>query len=133
MSDSQLNPPAGDAPMRSVKVLIVEDSALIAIFLEEVLTDMGWQAIGPATSVAAACALAGEADIDAAIVDVNLHGEMAWDVASALVRRGVPFMFSTGYDSATIVPPCFASVPVIAKPFSVTEIEERLRILIPEG
>jgi len=116
------------APPRR-KVLVVEDSALLAMLLEDVLEELGWEVVGPATRVAAACELARHAEFEVALLDVNLNGEMAWDVADLLKHRGVPFAFSTGYDGATVMPPQFADTPVIAKPYALKEVGRKLREL----
>jgi len=130
MPDLPLGSGECDATVRTTRVLIVEDTALIALCLEDLLADMGWEAVGPASSVATACALARDADIDAAIVDVDLNGVMAWEVVTALQRRCVPFMLTTGYDRAAVVPNSLAGVPVIAKPFSIAEVGSQLRTLM---
>jgi DNA-binding response OmpR family regulator len=122
----QSDPPAAARP----KVLIVEDSPLVAMVLEEFIAELGWESVGPATRVAAACAMAREAEFDVALVDVNLDGEMSWPVGAALRERGAPFAFATGYDGASILPPEFRGTPVIAKPFALEEVKRRIEELL---
>jgi len=113
------------------RVLVVEDAALVAMLLEEMLDDLGFDVIGPASDHASACQMARQPGIDAAILDVNLHGKMSWDVAALLKEANVPFAFSTGYDSATMLPPHLADIPVLTKPFDLGQLESQLHALVP--
>jgi chemotaxis family two-component system sensor kinase Cph1 len=112
------------------RILVVEDAALVAIVLEEMLEELGVDVIGPASDHASACQMAREADITAAILDVNLHGVMSWDVAMLLKEANIPFVFSTGYDSASMLPPELADVPVMTKPFDFDHLERQVRSLV---
>ena len=86
--------------------------------------------VGPATRLAEAVSLARQADIDVAILDVNLAGEFVWEAAEALQDRAIPFVFSTGYDSESILPSRFAGSPIISKPFLLEDLERRLREMV---
>ena len=110
-------PDAG--PLRGRRLLLVEDEYMIAADLALSLEHYGVEVVGPAGSVEDALALI-EADraIDAAVLDINLGGERVYPVAEALVRRGVPFVFATGYD-AWAVPPAYAEAPRCEKPVDV--------------
>jgi chemotaxis family two-component system sensor kinase Cph1 len=114
------------------RILVVEDAALVAMLLEEMLDDLGFDVIGPATDHASACQMAREPGITAAILDVNLHGRMSWDVAGLLKEANVPFAFSTGYDSATVLPPHLSDVPVLTKPFDSEHLERQIRALVAQ-
>ena len=114
----------------SPRLLIVEDSFLVLLTVEGMCEDLGWQVVGPATRLDEALILARSADFDAALLDINLDGEMSWEVADVLTARGIPFTFSTGYDHATILPPHLLNADVIAKPYRVDELAQRVRHLI---
>jgi len=114
------------------RILVVEDAALVAMLLEEMLDDLGFDVIGPATDYASACQMAREPGITAAILDVNLHGRMSWDVAGLLKEANVPFAFSTGYDSATMLPPHLSDVPVLTKPFDSEHLERQIHALVAQ-
>jgi chemotaxis family two-component system sensor kinase Cph1 len=105
----------------------VEDSFLVITLLEEIFEDLGWQFVGPATRVVDALQLASTGVFDAALLDVNLNGEMSWEVARVLAERGVPFVFSTGYNIKTMLPAHLAGTPVIGKPFRIREVEDKIR------
>ena len=98
------------------RVLIVEDEYYLADDARSALCDTGAEVLGPVATVNEARTLieAGSA-IDAVLLDVNLRGEMAFDVADTLHSRGIPFAFVTGYDRAAI-PDRFAGTARLQKP-----------------
>jgi hypothetical protein len=55
-------------------------------------------------------------------LDVNLGGEHVFPVADELVRRGVPVIFATGYDAASVLPPAHRDRPRLEKPFGAGEL-----------
>ena len=84
------------------RILIVEDDAIIAMVLEEMLLDLGAAVVGPAASVSRGVELASAGDIDVAIVDLNLGGTRSDPVMAALSAAGTPFVIASGYgESAT--------------------------------
>ncbi|MBV9813244.1 MAG: response regulator [Acetobacteraceae bacterium] len=98
------------------RLLVVEDEYLVAMDLAAALRDRGAEVIGPVGSVSDALALlAATADIDGAVLDINLRGQNVFPIADALRHRGVPFVFATGYDPWTI-PDSYADVPRLQKP-----------------
>jgi chemotaxis family two-component system sensor kinase Cph1 len=109
------------------RLLIVEDSYLVILTLEAMCEDLSWTVVGPATRLEEAIRLARTETFDAALLDVNLDGEMSWEVASILKERGIPFAFSTGYDQANILPDHLAGSQIFAKPYLMADVESRLR------
>ncbi len=98
------------------RILVVEDEEMIAMLLEDYLMDLGCEVAGHATTVAGALGLVEQAQpFDAALLDMNLCGELVTPVANALSAAGIPFCFMTGLgaDAAT----GFAEAPTIGKPF----------------
>ena len=70
--------------------------------------------------------------IDAAVLDVNLNGQMSYPVADALAARGVPFVFSTGYNKVRL-PNSYQNFPVLQKPFDRLKLGDTLaKLLTPE-
>jgi DNA-binding response OmpR family regulator len=92
--------------------------------------DLGWTMIGPATRLAEALSLARTEAFDAALLDVNLDGEMSWEVATILKRRGIPFAFSTGYNEVGILPDGLEDSEIFAKPYRIADVERRLRLMV---
>ena len=107
------------------RVLVVEDEAAIAMLLEDMLLDFGCEIVGPAARLATALDLAQRETFDIAILDVNVAGEPIYPVAEALVEKGVPLIFSTGYGGAGIKVP-FRGRPVVQKPFSQSDLKRTL-------
>lgn len=122
--------PAPAQRERSRRILLVEDSSLVVMTIETMIEDLGWKLVGPATRLAQALSLADSEEVDAALLDVNLDGEMSWEVARVLKRKGVPFLFTTGYDKSTVLPDDLAGAQFVNKPFTSKEIERQLRALM---
>ncbi len=97
------------------RVLVVEDEALVAMMIQDFLTENGHAVIGPISRASEALLAAKEDDFDAAVLDINLGDGMAYPVAEILAERGVPFVFVTGYEADTI-DDRFSEVPVLQKP-----------------
>jgi CheY-like chemotaxis protein len=109
------------------RILVVEDSFLLVTLIEDMFDDFGWKVVGPASTKAEALLMVECEMFDAALLDINLDGEMSWDVAVAIKDRGIPFVFSTGYDTATLLPDYLAGSLVLGKPFRRNQLEQRLR------
>ena len=107
--------------MSDRRALVAEDSLLILIDLETVLGGCGIEIVGPASTLQETLALA-DADIaDIALLDINLNGEMVYPAADILIERGVPVIFTTGYDGA-VLPPQYWDVPIVRKPYKDSEL-----------
>ena len=108
-----------------IKVLIVEDEGFVALLIEDMLQDLGCEIVASVAGLKEACGIAETAQIDLAVLDVNLGGERSFPVAHILQERRVPFMFSTGYGTSGL-PVEFSGCPVLGKPFSAKALEEML-------
>lgn len=113
-----------------VKILIVEDDALIAMELEERLGELGHVVLGPALSLEAAEKLAAETRPDAALLDANLAGKSSVALGAALVAQGVRIAFCTGYDKIKDLPPELQGVLVLTKPISDADLQAGLKKLL---
>lgn len=117
----------GSDVLRDARVLVVEDEILVAALLEERLESLGCQVIGPASSVGEALdLLRAEADVDAAVLDVNLGGEKVFPVADMLAEREIPFLFATAY-GASGVDRAHNERAVLDKPYHERALEHALR------
>lgn len=112
-----------ETPMRgtraegaTLRVLVVEDSMLMAEVLSDALQDAGYQVVGPVPDLESGRTLALERDLDGALLDINLFGQFCFPIAEVLERRGIPFLFLTGYDSPQMIPPSFRAVRRLSKP-----------------
>ncbi|MDB5365418.1 MAG: response regulator receiver protein [Rhodospirillales bacterium] len=116
--------------LTGARILLVEDEALVAMMLEDMLTDLGCVVVGPAARVDDAMLLVEGEAIDAAVLDVNLANETVFPVARALAARGVPFVFGTGYARPEMLGD-FADRPVLHKPYRSSDLSEAIRSITP--
>jgi len=105
-------------------VLVVEDEMVVAMMLEGLLKDLGYRVI-KAARVGRAANLAATEAIDVAILDVNLAGAPSYPVAEALRRRGIPFVFASGYAPGSLHAD-FQDVPVLRKPYLSHDVRRLL-------
>ena len=115
--------------LSSLKVLVVEDEALVSMLVEDMLTDLGCAIVGPAAEIEEALRLANSAEIDAALLDVNLGGRPIFPVADALKARGVPFAFASGYGEAGLTDD-HRGATVLQKPFREADLRRVLETLV---
>jgi CheY-like chemotaxis protein len=104
------------ANLGGLRVLVVEDEMMVSMLIEDMLTDLGCTVVGPASRLDEAIELARAADIDCAVLDVNLGGQPIFPLADLLRERGLPFAFATGYGDAGLRD-IDRGAPVLQKPF----------------
>lgn len=129
MDDTPRSLPDGFAGLR---VLVVEDEVAIAMLVEDMLLDLGAVVIGPAGRLSQGKALAEAEELHLAILDVNVAGEAVYPIVDVLARRGIRFIFSTGYGAGGI-DPIWRDRPVLQKPFSQSELETALERALQVG
>ena len=110
----------GRADLRGVRVLVVEDAALLALELETGLELAGAEVIGPAFDLDAAMTFLSQ-KFDAAVLDANLNGRSVTPLARALAARGTPFVIATAYGEQGGAPEGF-DAPIIRKPYDVLQV-----------
>jgi len=121
--------PARDAdgarPLAGERVLILEDEVLPMLAVRAALEEAGAEIAGAATSLPEAHALL-DRNLSLALLDINIGGEMSFALAERLVARGVPVLFATGYDAASLAPAHLRSVPSLQKPVDAALLVRRL-------
>jgi CheY-like chemotaxis protein len=114
------------SPLRDRRILVVEDEYLIAMSLADALENAGSVVVGPAPSVDKAIqTIDSEPHIDAAVVDVNLGGVLAYAVADRLIARKIPFVFTSGYED-NVLRSRYSEVKSCPKPYLFQAMEEAL-------
>jgi CheY-like chemotaxis protein len=103
------------------KVLIVEDEPVISMLLEDWLDQLGVGIAGVAETLDEAREAAQRDGFDAAILDVNLRGDMSYPAAEVLARRGIPLVFVSGY-AREAVPQGLENALFLAKPYNREQI-----------
>jgi DNA-binding response OmpR family regulator len=109
------------ASLHGLCVLVVEDDYFIAIEMCGALRAAGADVVGPARDLATGLAAVRDERIDCGVLDINLHGRMAFEIATELRARGIPAIFATGYDSSSI-PPELADVIRLEKPVDINAL-----------
>jgi len=102
--------------LAGLRVLVVEDEMMVSMLIEDMLGDLGCTVVGPASRLDEAMQLARSADLDCAVLDVNLGGQPIFPLADLLRERGRPFAFATGYGDAGLRD-VDKGTPVLQKPF----------------
>ena len=104
------------------RLLVVEDSFPVAHNLKSLLETMGCDVVGMAGDVRRALALVKTLSFDLALLDIDLHGEHVGAVADAVVQRGKPVIFLSGYGDADVLPEHLRALPRLEKPVDPNEL-----------
>jgi CheY-like chemotaxis protein len=112
-------------PKSGLQVLVVEDESMVAMLIEDMLTDLGHHVVATSGSMSNARNLVSDKNADLAILDVYLNGEETYPFAASLTSRKIPFIFATGYGSFGIKAE-WSGVPVLQKPFQASELAEAI-------
>jgi CheY-like chemotaxis protein len=116
----------------AMRILVVEDELMIRMLLEDMLGELGYTVAAEAARIEEALDAAKNADFDIAILDVNLNGQPISPVADALVARGMPFVFATGYGERGLPEP-YRDRPTLKKPFQMDGLKQMLQTALERG
>ncbi|OAN65076.1 hypothetical protein A7X12_16425 [Sphingomonas sp. TDK1] len=111
--------------LQGARVLIVEDEPIISALLDDMISELGAHVVQAAGTLAEAQQAARCSELDAAVLDINLLGEMSYPAAEELNKRAIPFIFVTGF-AAEPIPSVLAHVPVVSKPYTLSNIKAGL-------
>ncbi|WP_177215246.1 response regulator [Tranquillimonas alkanivorans] len=120
--------PGDPATLHGTRVLVVEDEHLVGQDTAEALRSAGCSTLGPIATVQEALRVAVSEDIDAAVLDINLNGDLVWPVARALKAREIPLVFTTGYADTVPAPRGLENVTRIEKPVEPDRLLARLSV-----
>ena len=116
----------------SRRILLVEDEALTGMFMHDLVTELGYEVVGPVGSVEEAMELSREEGLCGALLDVNLRGYAADPVAEVLLRRGIPVALVTGY-AGEHISAALSHLPVLRKPVAADAVRVLLEdMALPE-
>lgn len=113
----------------TVKVLVVEDEALIAFGVETELQGTEFEIVAQATTVSEALKLVETPELGIVLLDGNLRGESAAPVAERLAEKGIPFIILTGYSSKQLGD-WLADGPRLNKPYAAAELLTLMRQMV---
>jgi DNA-binding response OmpR family regulator len=97
------------------RILVVEDEAIIALEMESILKQASYDVVS-CGSLQSGLQVAEDQSFDAAVLDVNLHGQMSFPIADALAQKNIPIIFVSGYEP-DIVPRQHSRRPFVGKPY----------------
>lgn len=117
------------APLTGAEILVVEDEAIVAMMLEDILIEAGASVVGPAMTIEKAHADAAREGLTAAVLDVNIGGHPIYPVASVLAGRGIPIVFVTGYGVEGLEPEWRVHT-TIQKPYMPSEVVSAILMAI---
>ena len=121
---------ATERPAKARQILVVEDELMIRMLLEDMLSELGNTVAAEAAGIEEALEATKNADFDLAILDANLNGQPVSPVADALVARGTPFVFATGYGE---LPEPYRDRPTLKKPYQMDGLKQMLQSALDSG
>jgi DNA-binding response OmpR family regulator len=107
--------------LNGLRVLVVEDDYFIADEICSTLRRCDAQVVGPASDLDRGLRLLGDEQVDCVVLDVNLRGEMSFELAAELKRRNVPLIFASGYD-VSMLPDSLAPSVWLEKPVDLAAL-----------
>lgn len=114
----------------NTKVLVLDDEALIAFDIADIVTDLGAKVIGPATSLDEGFALAKEDRPDVALLDIDVAGRPVWPLAGHLKDSGCRIVFVSANTNHSEIDEDFPEAGVVDKPASPSDIEQALGAVV---
>ena len=113
------------------RALLIEDEVMVAMYVEDLLREAGYQVVALGTTLDHALVLARTASFDFAVLDINLAGKVSFPVAAILRERGIPFLFASGYASRGLIEE-YSDAVRTQKPFCSRDLTQAIdRILTP--
>lgn len=116
--------------LEGLRILIAEDNVFAALELEQTLLAFGCRPIGPVARLDQAMSLAIREDLDGALLDVELQGQMVFAVAEELERRHIPMIFASGHGTDEVFPAAFVHHPRLPKPFGEDDVHRALSAMV---
>jgi CheY-like chemotaxis protein len=111
------------------RALLVEDEVLVAMYVEDALSELGYAVAAVASNLAEALALARDDQFDFAVLDINLNGEKSFPVAELLRKRQIPFLFVSGYTSGGLAEE-YRNEVRLRKPFRSSDLAKAIARLL---
>ncbi|MBR0903611.1 response regulator [Bradyrhizobium liaoningense] len=114
------------------RIFVVEDEYFLADDIDKTFRAFGADVAGPVGHLDDALKILHDGSVlDGAVLDVNIRSGMIFPIARELKLRGVPFLFTTGYDKITLGPE-FQDVPLLEKPIDLPAMAQKLAGLMAE-
>lgn len=124
-ADAEAQQEALTGNLQGMRVLVVEDTVYAALAVQDLLTRMNCEVVGPVATLERALELASHERLNGALLDINLAGEHVYPASEELRRRGIPFIFLTGYDR-DVLPDEYRDHPCLEKPVDVSRLKKEI-------
>jgi two-component system, response regulator PdtaR len=129
MNEQSRTHPDGEGRLLSgLKLLVVEDEALIAMEVEEMIAALGAEVVGSFSRVTDALQALERETVAGAILDIQLDGETTLGLVDVLLERGCPILFVTGGGPESI-PETYRQLPRLSKPFNQVDLERSAKLI----
>ncbi|MHC4994514.1 MAG: response regulator [Planctomycetota bacterium] len=112
-----------------LRIMLVEDDYLVGIWLQQTLTAMGHEVVGPFASLKTAIPKARSERLNGAILDINIFDGTSEPIAKELQSRGCPFFFITGYGSPPLLRDRFPGCTKLQKPVDNSELAKTIHLM----
>ena len=126
MDNDQSAPTAG-------RVVIVEDELIVAMDMEDFLSDHSWDVVATVPTAAKALAALDDHNPDIVILDLNLNGETTLPVVRELKQRNIAFLVVSGYGDLRSSDPLLSGVTILSKPWNGDLLLKELRRHLPSA
>src|SRR6476469_1047254 len=113
------------------RILVIEDSPVVAPFTVDILAELGCTVVGPAPNMAVAREMVDAGEFDAALLDVHIRGERVFPLCELLAAKNVPFVLTSGY-ADWMMPEKWDDRPRLQKPYTIGQVEEALGSLFSD-
>jgi CheY-like chemotaxis protein len=117
--------------VKPLRWLVVDDEPMIAVTVANQLCELGYEIAETATTMERARRLAANSQIDAALLDLNLHGQVTDEIGDIPATRAIPFALMTGYSNAA--PGTFVDVLILRKPFSDADLKRTVEAILAKS
>jgi CheY-like chemotaxis protein len=124
-TDQALREQPETADLTGKRILLIEDSPVVAPMTAELLQELGCEVVGPAPNMAAARELVDRVAFDAAIMDIHIRGERVFSLCQVLEAKGLPFVLTSGYADWEMSDK-WADRPRLQKPYTLDQVEQAL-------
>ena len=111
------------------RILVIEDSPVVAPFTVDILAELGCTVVGPAPNMAVAREMVDAGEFDAALLDVHIRGERVFPLCELLAAKNIPFVLTSGYADWQM-PDKLRDRPRLQKPYTIDQVQEALRAVL---
>lgn len=121
---------APDRMLDGRDVLLVEDSLIIALDAEDIVTRLGAENVTTAATVDGALDAIAHSRPAVAMLDINLGDRNSFAIADRLLELSIPFLFATGYGEQAKLPESHRERIVVQKPYTIENVARAMEDIL---